>query len=63
MDNNRIIVILISLIWGFGLALLFKRSCKNDTCVIVKAPDNFPEKIRSGNKCYRLEKYNADCIY
>lgn len=61
--NNRIFAILISLIWGFGLALLFKKTCQNDTCVIVRAPDNFPGRIKSGNKCYELTKYNADCIY
>lgn len=63
MEHNRIFVILISLIWGFGLALLFKKSCQNDTCVIVKSPENFPDKIKSNNKCYKLQKYPADCVY
>ena len=63
MDTNRIFVILISLIWGFGLALLFRKACQNDTCIIIKPPENFPDKIKSGNKCYALKRYSTDCVY
>ncbi|XWV24830.1 hypothetical protein QJ856_gp0953 [Tupanvirus deep ocean] len=66
--QNRIVIILISLIWGFGLALLFRRVCQNDQCVVVKVPPLFDENNNiiydnKSNKCYKLEKYSSQCIY
>lgn len=65
--EQRWFMILISLIWGFGLALLFKRTCANTECVIVKVP---PQFYKSGmiihdknNHCYKLERYDSACAY
>ena len=61
--DNRIFIIVISIIWGFGLALLFKKSCLNNQCVIIKAPPLFNNLIYENGKCYKLTKYSSQCIY
>lgn len=66
--QSRIFVILISMIWGFGLALLFRKICQNDQCVIVKVPPIFDKHDdiiydNKNNKCYKLEKYFSPCVY
>lgn len=64
--NNNIVIILISLIWGIGLAILFRRICMDDNCVIVNAPKKLIDDnniIRHKNRCYELEKYDSPCIY
>jgi hypothetical protein len=43
--------ILISIILGFGLAMIFRRSCKGRSCIIYNAPD--PNEIK--NKTYRFD--------
>lgn len=65
MDKNRIITIVLSIIWGFGLAILFRKTCKNDQCVIIKVP---PELAQTNNKikdknghCYFLHSYRSEC--
>ena len=65
LDNN-IVIILVSLIWGIGLAILFRRICQGDNCVIVNAPQSLVGQnniIRDNNKCYQLEKYDSPCSY
>ena len=65
--DNRKIIILISIIWGFGIALLFKKVCQNDQCVVVKVPNivNSQNNIifDKNNKCYQLYKYPSPCVY
>ena len=46
--------VLISILWGFGLACLFRRVCRGRNCIIYHAPD--PVDIK--NKTY---KYNKKC--
>ena len=46
---------LISIIWGFALALLFKRSCKDRNCVVIKAPN--AKEVE--NKIY---KFDSTCF-
>lgn len=65
--ENRIIIILISIIWGFGLALLFRKVCLNDQCTIVKVPPslNINNNIihDKNDRCYQLQKYPSPCAY
>jgi len=61
-------VIFISIIWGFGLALLFKKACKDDDCVVVKVPPTFASDGSSiiydkNNRCYKLIRYPSECVY
>lgn len=57
-------VILISIIWGLGLACIFKKSCKGSNCIIMKAPS--PNKVKSTvykheDKCYQYIPMSATC--
>ena len=53
--DTKIGRIIISIIWGLGIACLFKRVCKGKNCVVVKGPD--PEKLKG-----KIFKYNDDCF-
>jgi hypothetical protein len=65
--DNRSIAIIISLIWGMGLAILFRKVCQNDQCTVVKVPIELSKNrniIRDkNNRCYQLHKYGSECIY
>lgn len=63
--NERSVSIIISLIWGIGIALLFRRICKDGNCTVVKVPLQFNSDgfIYSRNKCYKLHKYLTKCEY
>ena len=65
--ENNIVIILISLIWGLGLALLFRRVCQNDVCTIIKVPPSLYTQNNiiydKNNRCYQLEKYQSSCVY
>ena len=56
--------IIISLLWGFGLACLFRKVCKGRNCIIFQAPD--PNVIKKNiyihnDKCYKYRTINTKC--
>ncbi len=57
--------IVLSIIWGFGLACLFRQVCKDRSCIIYHAPNpnDFDDKIYEygENKCYKYEIKNSKC--
>jgi hypothetical protein len=56
--------IIISVIWGLGLAFLFfKQTCKGDHCVVYSAPPaNTHENIFAlEDQCYQFVPYNVKC--
>ena len=60
--NSPLGSIIISIIFGLGLAALFQRACRGDSCIVVKAPsrsdvDRFTYKI--DQSCY---KYRPELI-
>ncbi len=64
--DNKMFIILVSLLWGFGIAIMFKKTCQNDNCVVVKVPPEFAMNnniIRDNNRCYQLHKYPSECVY
>lgn len=66
--DNKMFTIVISLIWGFGLALLFRKVCVNNQCVVVKVPPEFYQQDdiiqdSKSSKCYKLHKYLVQCVY
>ncbi|BCS83278.1 hypothetical protein QLL95_gp0845 [Cotonvirus japonicus] len=66
--EKKLVIILISMIWGFGLALFFRRTCKNDQCVVIKAPPVLSQENdiiidSKTNKCYKLQEYPSSCVY
>jgi len=56
--------ILISIIWGLGLAAFFKRACNGRQCIILQGPP--PDEI-TGNiykfeeKCYKFQTEPTRC--
>lgn len=65
MIDQKIFVIILSLIWGLGLALIFKKTCIDDNCHVIKVSPLFNHKTNvikdRNNICYRLEPYYIDC--
>ena len=56
--------IIISILFGLGLASIFRFSCKNNNCIIFKAPNI--NKIRNkifkfDNKCYKFRENAGSC--
>ena len=56
--------IVFSVIWGLGLASLFRRVCKGRNCIIYKAPS--PETINGktfsfNDKCYNYVPRLVKC--
>ena len=60
-DTGRV---LMSVILGIGLATLFKASCKNRNCLLVKAPslEQLKDKIyKVDDKCYKFNPTQMKC--
>ena len=59
--------ILISIIWGLGLAALFKNACKNRNCQVIQFKGPNPKDIKKsyykyGNdNCYKYTPYLSKC--
>ena len=56
--------ILISIIWGLGLATLFRRVCKGRDCIVIKSvdPDEIKNKIyKYDDKCYSFDAKITRC--
>ena len=56
--------ILISMLLGFGLATLFRKECKNDSCLERKGPkiEDLENKIfKHDNNCYSLSYTSEKC--
>jgi hypothetical protein len=56
--------IIISIIWGLGIAAMFRRVCKGRNCYIVQGPklEDLEKKIyQHDSKCYRYTPYNVKC--
>lgn len=57
--------IMISVIWGLGLAFLFfRQTCKGEHCVVYSAPPviDITKNIYSHKKeCYKFKPYTVNC--
>ena len=56
--------IIISIVWGLGIAAMFRRVCKGRNCYIIQGPNlkDLESKIyQHNNKCYRYTPYNVKC--
>ena len=56
--------IMLGIIWGLGLACLFRQTCSGRNCLVYKAPN--PQKIQSNvysynNKCYKYTTETEKC--
>lgn len=62
--SSRFGVILISIIWGLGLAALFQRACHGKNCIVKKAPhpDTISGKIfQFEEQCYKFKPRVTNC--
>jgi hypothetical protein len=62
--KNKNFQVLISVVWGLGLAMFFKKTCKERGCIIIKGPkpDEMHNKIFSFNdKCYKYTAQSTSC--
>jgi hypothetical protein len=62
--KNRIAKIILGLLWGFGLAVIFRYACLGKKCVIYKSP--VPATIKNNiysfdEKCYQYKQVNTKC--
>ena len=46
--------IVIGILWGLGLACIFRKTCEGRKCIVYKAPN--PKKIVN-----KIHKYNEKC--
>lgn len=59
--NGRIFI---SIIWGIGLACIFRKVCVGRDCLVYKAPhpETIKEKIYGHNKkCYKFRTEVTEC--
>jgi hypothetical protein len=62
--KDKRIQILISIIWGLGIAMFFRKSCNGRSCIIIRGPkpDDMHNKIYSfDNKCYKYTAKTTSC--
>jgi hypothetical protein len=54
--------VILSILWGFGLAMVFKKVCHNN-CVVIRENrlHNKNDVIKKDHKCYKLQKQNNSC--
>jgi hypothetical protein len=60
-------MIFISIIWGLGLATLFKRSCEGNNCKVIEyrgpaiSNTEYSWKYDGDDKCYKWQPYLTSC--
>jgi len=68
MDNkffkDKYTKIILGLLWGFGLACIFRCACNGRKCIIYKAPN--PKDIINSvynydEKCYKYQTVTTEC--
>lgn len=62
--KNEYIRIILGLLWGFGLACIFRSACNGRKCIIYKSP-KASEVINSiysfDDKCYKYKTETTPC--
>jgi len=64
IENSPYAKIIISIIWGLGLAAIFRKVCKGRSCIIIKSPNmaEYQNKVYGfGNKCYTFSSQVTNC--
>tara|TARA_Y100001970_G_scaffold211786_1_gene258560 strand:+ start:513 stop:812 length:300 start_codon:yes stop_codon:yes gene_type:complete len=56
--------IFVSIVWGLGLAFLFRKACLNKNCVVIKGPN--PKEVAKSTykhegRCYQYVPYITKC--
>jgi hypothetical protein len=58
--------IILAVIWGFGLAAIFRKSCEGRKCVVIKTPaikdlDDHQFQYENDEKCYSYKPVFVSC--
>ena len=62
--KNKITKIILGILWGFGLACIFRCACNGKKCIIYKAPlhsDVNNNVYGFEEKCYKYEQVSTNC--
>ena len=62
--KSKVGCIIISAVWGLGLAALFKRACNGRSCIIYKGPHPYQIKgkvFKYDEKCYKYTPKRSNC--
>jgi hypothetical protein len=65
--SKRPMIVLLSVVWGIGLATLFASVANNRNCIIVRGelPSDIEQKVFQypdlENKCYTYKSYLTPC--
>lgn len=62
--KNEYTKIILGILWGFGLACIFRCACNGRKCIIFKAPkpSDIHNKIYSyDEKCFKYESVSTEC--
>ena len=62
--KNKMTKILLGILWGFGLAVIFRQACLGKNCIILKAPK--PSLLKGNiygfdDKCYTYNPKSTTC--
>jgi hypothetical protein len=62
--KNDNLKLLLGIIWGIGLACIFRCACNGRKCIILKAPK--PKEVEKNiygfdNKCYKYKSETTPC--
>jgi hypothetical protein len=63
--NSKVGIIILSIVWGLGIACLFRKVCNGKNCIVIKAPHLEEIKgktFKYEEKCYQYEPVNSQCI-
>lgn len=56
--------IILSIIWGLGLAAMFRKVCSGRSCIVIRGPSpaEMENKVYAFNdKCYTYKAENTSC--
>lgn len=59
--DEKVNTIIISIIWGLGVATIFRKICTNDKCIVVKAPKMKNYVQKNDDDCYEFAKQYVEC--
>jgi hypothetical protein len=62
--KNEYTKIILGIIWGLGIACIFRSACNGRNCIVYKAPK--PNDVKNSiyahdEKCYKYDTVSTDC--
>jgi len=63
--KNKLSKIILGILWGFGLAVIFRYACFGKNCIIYKAPK--PASMKNNiygfdEKCFTYKPTSTQCV-